>query len=87
MWSPLIPVWTKPAAKQLAKLPAKIQAQIEAAVNRYAVTGVGDIKVLSGKLAGQPRLRSGDYRVKFEILVVDRQLVILAVDDRKNIYN
>lgn len=87
MWSPLLPVWTKPAAKSLAKLHADVRAQVEATVNRYAATGVGDIKSLRGALAGQLRLRTGDYRTTFTILVTAREMTILAVAHRRDIYD
>ena len=86
MWSPLLPVWTKPAAKQLAKLPRDARAQVEASVNRYAATGVGDIKALKG-MPGILRLRTGNYRTKFTILLTPSTMTILAVDDRKNAYD
>lgn len=86
MWSPLFPVWTKPAAKALAKLPADVRLQIEAAVNRYAATVVGNVKALQGK-SGVLRLRSGDYRSTFTILVTVHEMTILAVAHRREIYD
>jgi mRNA interferase RelE/StbE len=75
--------YTIEARGQLAKLPAKVRAQIEGKVNRYAVTGAGDVKALVGRPG--VRLRSGDYRV---IFIEDEAAVrVRAVGDRKLIYD
>jgi mRNA-degrading endonuclease RelE of RelBE toxin-antitoxin system len=35
------------------------------ALYHYAVTGIGDVKLLKGEQSGKLRLRLGDYRVFF----------------------
>lgn len=85
MWSPLTPIWSKPAVKQLRKL-GNVAARIEAAVNRYAVSGLGDITTMRTE-PGSIRLKVGDYRVVFEIVAIAAQMLIARVGDRKNIYD
>ena len=52
------------AAKQLFALPTSAQDAVEAALERYAMTGHGDVKALSGQSTF--RLRVGRYRVIFD---------------------
>lgn len=85
MWSPLAPVWSKPAAKQLRKLAA-VAARIEAAVNRYAVTGLGDVTAMRSE-PGSIRLKVGDYRVVFAISATTGEMLVARVGDRKDIYD
>jgi mRNA interferase RelE/StbE len=56
-------IFTCVAEKQLDALPPEVQAQIGNALDRYAITGDGDVK----KLVNRPgqRLRAGRYRVIF----------------------
>ncbi len=44
----------------------KAALSILAAIHRYAATGVGDVKQLSGAFDGLLRLRVGDYRILFD---------------------
>lgn len=85
IWTPLLPVWSKPAAKQLRKLAA-VAGRIEAAVNRYAVTGLGDVTAMRTE-PGSIRLKVGDYRVVFAISAASGEMFIARVGDRKDIYD
>jgi hypothetical protein len=49
------------------------------ALTRYAVTDECDIKALEGKFTGGPRLRAGDWRVRFR-RVQGGTIPILAVE-------
>jgi mRNA interferase RelE/StbE len=53
-----------------------------AKIARYAETGAGDVKTLSGRPG--KRLRSGDYRVIFE--ETETQIRVLAIGPRGDIY-
>lgn len=68
-------VITPQAAAQFDDLPRTIQARLHKLVERLqhwpAVSGV---KSLSGSLAGQYRMRTGDYRLQFRI---DRDTVLV----------
>jgi mRNA interferase RelE/StbE len=57
-------VLTLAAAKDLDALPQDAREQVEVALHRYAMTGQGDVKPLSGR--GGWRLRIGRYRVIFD---------------------
>lgn len=84
-WTPLAPAWTKPAAKQLSKLPKPDRASVEAGVNRYAATGVGDIRVLNKDRSTV--LRVGNFRVRIAILAATNTLQIEAVAHRREAYD
>lgn len=70
------------ARRQLKKLPVQAQAEIESAVADFAATNRGDVKKLQGR--DGYRLRVGVYRVIMDLN--GAVLTILAVGDRKNIY-
>lgn len=66
-------VFTVAAAKQLDALPAVAREQVGEGLARYAMTGEGDVKRLSGR--NGHRMRIGRYRVLFD----EDQRTILAV--------
>jgi len=57
-------ILTLAAAKDLDALPQDAREQVEVGLHRYAMTGQGDVKPLSGR--GGSRLRIGGYRVIFD---------------------
>lgn len=57
-------ILTLSAAKDLDDLRRDAREQVEAGLQRYAMTGQGDVKALRGR-AGY-RLRVGSYRVIFD---------------------
>lgn len=61
------------AAKQLDALPPAAQDQVVDALGAYALTGIGDVKRLSGR--DGYRLRVGRYRVLFS----EDRITVLAV--------
>lgn len=70
------------AGKAMRRLPGDVQAQLMAKLERYAETGVGDVKALKGMVGF--RLRAGDYRV---LLEVDDAIVdVRDVGHRRDIY-
>jgi mRNA interferase RelE/StbE len=52
------------AAKDLERLPNRDRDQVEGAIERFAQTGAGDVKMLAGE-GRQLRLRVADWRVRF----------------------
>ena len=52
------------AAKDLERLPNRDRDQVEAAIERFAQAGSGDVKMLAGE-GRQLRLRVGNCRVRF----------------------
>lgn len=57
-------ILTLRAAKDLDALPRDAREQVESGLNRYAMSGEGDVKPLRGR--DGYRLRIGSYRVIFD---------------------
>lgn len=57
-------ILTLSAAKDLDALPRDAREQVVSGLNRYAMTGQGDVKALQGR--DGCRLRIGSYRVIFD---------------------
>lgn len=73
------------AAEQLQSLPASIQGRIARIIVRLtAWPAVSGAKPLRGKLAGQFRIRTGDYRVQFR--VKENEVIIVRVGHRDGFY-
>jgi mRNA interferase RelE/StbE len=53
-------------------------------LHRYAETGEGDVKRLSGEFEGLLRLRGGDHRVLFD--ETGDTISVHRVGDRKDVY-
>lgn len=66
-------IFTQSAAKEFDGLPEDGRTAVETGLIRYAVSGDGDVKQLSGREGY--RLRIGRYRVLFD----ENKLTILAV--------
>jgi mRNA interferase RelE/StbE len=58
--------------------------RVKAAVERFAETGVGNVKKLQGIDPPEYRLRVGDWRVRFEL--ESETVRVLRVRDRKDAY-
>lgn len=80
-------VWTARAEKDRGQLDAPTRERIISAIERFAETGVGDVKALAGtKFRGTLRLRVRDWRVFFN---VDREvltILVLRVQHRREAY-
>jgi mRNA interferase RelE/StbE len=76
-------VFTPPALKQWAKLPADIRARIDKRLTVFAATGNGDVKRLKGRKGC--RLRVGDWRVIFDETA--SSIVVAAVGHRSDVYD
>jgi mRNA-degrading endonuclease RelE of RelBE toxin-antitoxin system len=59
--------WTDAAFKDMAALDKQIARRIQQTVERFAGTGVGDVKKLRGISPPEYRLRVSDYRVRFDM--------------------
>ncbi|MGV3490291.1 MAG: type II toxin-antitoxin system RelE family toxin [Devosia sp.] len=66
-------VYSDRATKQLDALPHQAREQVIGAVDRYAMSGIGDVKKLTGRESY--RLRVGSYRVIFD----EDQVTVIAV--------
>ena len=52
------------AIRELQRLERRDRELVAQAIERFAETGVGDVKMLAGA-ERQYRLRAGDYRIRF----------------------
>ncbi|KAA0975951.1 type II toxin-antitoxin system RelE/ParE family toxin [Paeniglutamicibacter gangotriensis] len=81
-------VFERAAAKMLAKLPRDAQLRIQAVVETLART---PRPPAATKLAGSSRslwrVRSGDYRVIYEINEGKLLILVVAVGNRRDIYS
>jgi len=75
--------FTPAATRQWLKLSADIRKGIDAKLTIYAINGSGDVKRLKG--VDGCRLRIGDWRVIF--IEDDRSITVIAVGNRKEIYD
>jgi mRNA interferase RelE/StbE len=70
-------VFSARAADQLDELPLAAREQVINSLHRYAMTGAGDVKKLSGREGA--RLRVGRYRIIFD----EDEMTVLAIEIRK----
>jgi len=76
--------WTAAALDDLAALDKDIARRVKQAAERFAETGVGNVKKLQGTSFAEYRLRVGDYRVRFE--AEGETIRILRVRNRREAY-
>ena len=80
---------TPQAAAEIADLPYEIQQRITAVVDRLSRwPAVSGAKPLRGDLAGQYRIRTGDYRVQFTVSgrVASAVVTIVKAGHREGFY-
>ena len=76
--------WTETSLEDMAALDKGIARRVKKTVERFAETGVGNVKKLHGMDPREYRLRMGDYRVRF---VVDGEILrVLRVRNRREAY-
>lgn len=79
--------WTRPAARDLSRLPPRIAGIILTYVDeRLALHPAQLSKPLQGALEGLRTARSGDYRVLFRLDDQQLCLFIRRVDHRAHVY-
>jgi mRNA interferase RelE/StbE len=76
-------VWTEPAKADVPGLDKPIAMRVLAALHRFAESGEGDVKALTGR--EELRLRIGDYRLFFVSMGADT-LEIRRVLHRSDAY-
>jgi mRNA interferase RelE/StbE len=69
---------------QIRAIPRHIAMAILQAIHRYADTGAGSVKALSGEFEGFLRLRAGNHRVFFKETA--DTVTIHRVEDRRDAY-
>jgi mRNA interferase RelE/StbE len=74
------------ARRELERLPAKSRRQVASAINGLAMDPRprGAIKLTDR--GGEYRLRSGNYRIIYMIFDDRLVVMVIAVDDRKDVY-
>ena len=76
----------KVVEKYIPALPQKNKEQIKRAINeRLTVDPLSFGKPLSHNLAGQRRLRVGDYRVVYR--VEGKNVIVTVIKHRKDVYD
>lgn len=79
-------VLAREAQEEFLKLPRLVQARMNGIFERLKRwPDVSGAKPLRGKLAGQYRMRTGDYRVQFR--AEKERLVIVKVGHRDGFYD
>ncbi|MGA2596836.1 MAG: hypothetical protein ABSH09_07560 [Bryobacteraceae bacterium] len=76
--------WTDETRADIRTLDRATAMRLFDGLYHYAVTGIGDVKLLQGKHSGKLRLRLGGYRVFFSSN--GKILRILAVRNRADAY-
>jgi mRNA-degrading endonuclease RelE of RelBE toxin-antitoxin system len=71
-------------AEEVRAIEERAALDILAAIHRYAATGAGRVKLLSGEFEGLLRLRVGNHRVFFE--ETEDTITIHRVRDRREAY-
>jgi mRNA interferase RelE/StbE len=77
-----IVTWTLAARRALRKLPPDVRANVEAGLRRFAETGAGNVRRLTGRSGA--RLRVGDWRVIF--IETSTTVEVRDVGHRREIY-
>ena len=76
---------TPEALKQAERLPATIRGRIrQLAIKLANWPAVSGAKPLSGRLAGRYRMRTGDYRMQFQVL--GDRIVVEKIGHRDGFY-
>jgi mRNA interferase RelE/StbE len=70
--------------RDFVRLDRIVRARIDAALVRYATTGLGDVKSLKGR-PGEMRLRVGKWRIFFYLDPPDF-IRVLGIDNRGEAY-
>lgn len=79
------PVWDSHARADLRALEQQTAHRILITLATYLATGEGDVKMLTGPLAGRLRLRVGDWRLIFR-RTEDGRVQVLRVMHRREVY-
>lgn len=70
--------------EEVRAIEQKAALKILATIHRYAATGAGRVKTLSGEFEGRLRLRVGNHRVLFD--ETEDTITIHHIRDRLEVY-
>ena len=76
--------WTQPALADMAGLDRSVAIRIKNPIERFAGTGAGNVRALTGIDPLEFRLRVGDWRVRFH--QSGQAIYILRVRNRREAY-
>jgi mRNA interferase RelE/StbE len=76
--------WADAALQDMSALEKGLANRMRRAVERFASTGVGDVRKLHGMEPPEYRLRVGDYRIRFGLN--DKTILVLRVRHRREAY-
>ena len=76
--------WAGAALEDLAALDKGVARRVKQTVERFAVSGAGNVKRLQGIDPPEYRLRVGDYRVRFHL--EGETIQVLRVRNRREAY-
>jgi mRNA interferase RelE/StbE len=79
-------VWERSAQRDLRRLDHQVAERIRAALERYARTGQGDVRRLSGADPPEWRLAVGDWRARFTFSPDRGTVLVLRVRHRREVY-
>ena len=79
-------IWTHPALRDMKKLDRRLAHRIREGVVGLAETGSGDVAKLNGASPPEWRLRVGGHRVFFRFQGDAREIRILRVRRRYEVY-
>ncbi len=80
-------IFTKRAEKDLRRLTEQHQISMVIALEQYALTGLGDVKLLQG-YTNVFRLRNGDYRSCFVIIGTQPLVIeVMLIEKRGQAYS
>jgi mRNA-degrading endonuclease RelE of RelBE toxin-antitoxin system len=76
--------WTEASINDMAKIDRGSGRRIKLSIERFAITGLGDVKKLQGISPPEYRLRVGNFRIRFSLR--GDTIRILRVMDRRDAY-
>ena len=85
IWEPRDIAWSPQVEQDLRRLQPQVADRVTRAIERYALTGIGDAVRLQG-IAGEFRLRVREWRVRFADDPEHHRLIILRVLPRGRAY-
>lgn len=74
------------ALNHIDKIPKVFLSTIKKAIDERLTTNPYRFKPLRGKYKGFYRMRVGDYRIIYEIKNNELIVIIIAIGNRKNVY-
>ena len=78
--------WSHEASRELDRLDRDVAERILVALDRLALEGAGDVRRLAGIDPPEYRLRTGKWRIRFQLDYADETLDVLHLRRRDEAY-